>query len=112
LLLCLPSLTTARSVGDAGLPLGIDAGCEYSQATVAFPPGAVALLYTDGVTEAQNAEGGMFGAEQLAEILPGFSAGQNSAAQLKSFLLAHFEAYRSGGPLTDDQTFLLLQHAL
>jgi len=112
LLLWQPGQPDAQSFGDAGLPLGIDAGCEYTQTNAAFPAGALALLYTDGVTESQNAEGQMFGAERLAQSLARLSSGNMSALQMKSSLLTECENYRKGALLADDQTFVLLRHDL
>jgi len=60
--------TTAHLITE-GIPLGILAPIQIEQKTLSMLPGDVVLFYTDGVTEAVNAEGEEFGEERLAEVL-------------------------------------------
>ncbi len=47
------------------LPLGIDSTCTYPEATTSLKSGDTLLLYTDGITEAMNPAGEMYGHERL-----------------------------------------------
>ncbi len=49
-----------------GLPLGVHEAINYEQFTVAFEPGDVALLFTDGVTDAMNSSGELYKVERMA----------------------------------------------
>src|SRR5690606_27052513 len=51
------------------LPLGIRAEEIFDQISVPFKPGDLLLFYSDGVTEARNAAGELFGVERLAECV-------------------------------------------
>lgn len=51
-----------------GLPLGIFAEGEYESGRVAMAPGDTVLCYTDGATEARNADGDRLGQEGLARL--------------------------------------------
>jgi sigma-B regulation protein RsbU (phosphoserine phosphatase) len=51
------------------LPLGIREGEIYDQISVSFEPGDVVLFYSDGVTEARNVAGELFGADRLLECV-------------------------------------------
>lgn len=51
------------------LPLGIQAAVTYPQTTIALRPGDCMLLYTDGVPEAANAEGALYGLNRLQALL-------------------------------------------
>jgi serine phosphatase RsbU (regulator of sigma subunit) len=42
-------------------PLGIVSGAEYSSTSFHFPPGSRLMFYSDGVVEATDADGGLFG---------------------------------------------------
>ncbi len=55
------------AIGEAesGLPLGIDDGVVYGQYTCALEPGNSLTLYTDGITEAMNRHGDLYGHERL-----------------------------------------------
>ena len=44
-----------------GIALGAKEGVAYEQRTIKFDPGDVAVFYTDGVTEAMNLEGELYG---------------------------------------------------
>jgi serine phosphatase RsbU (regulator of sigma subunit) len=46
-----------QSLRNTGMPLGIDEESVWGQETVRIQPGEVLLLYTDGVTDAQNSQG-------------------------------------------------------
>ena len=66
---------------DSGLPLGIAAGIEYSEAQFHLAPGDTMTLVSDGVVEAMNSAGQLFGFDRTREISTQ-SAGQIAAAAL------------------------------
>lgn len=51
-----------------GLPLGLDPHAAYRESTFRLPPGAHLALLTDGVVEARNAAGELFGFDRAAAI--------------------------------------------
>ncbi len=51
-----------------GIALGIVPGIQYKQTSVTLSPGDTVFFYTDGVTEAMNADGEEFGIERLQEV--------------------------------------------
>jgi serine phosphatase RsbU (regulator of sigma subunit) len=51
-----------------GLPLGITAAAAYTNSTLHLAPETALTLLTDGVVEAQNANGELFGFERTAAI--------------------------------------------
>lgn len=53
---------------DNGLPLGITSAAAYNNSTLHLEAGATLTLLTDGVVEAQNPKGELFGFERAAEI--------------------------------------------
>ena len=50
-----------------GMALGVEAEAAYTQRTLTLGPGDFVLLYTDGVTDALNAQGEEFGAQRLRD---------------------------------------------
>jgi serine phosphatase RsbU (regulator of sigma subunit)/Na+/proline symporter len=52
-----------------GLILGIKTEVEFEQKSTSLSPGDVLILYTDGVTEAENDESTFFGEEQLSKLV-------------------------------------------
>jgi sigma-B regulation protein RsbU (phosphoserine phosphatase) len=52
-----------------GMPLGIFEDETWERDTVQIGPGGVLVLYTDGITEAQNAQGASFGEDRLLKAV-------------------------------------------
>lgn len=66
--------TTNKSIlepGDeqAGVPIGIIEDFEYEMSHIEIQPGEQLLLYTDGINEAPNAEGNMFGISRIQDLM-------------------------------------------
>jgi len=55
------------------MPLGFSEGEIYKQFSVPLEPGDVFLFYSDGVTEARNRDGEMFGEERLVRCVHDYS---------------------------------------
>ena len=51
-----------------GIALGVVPDMPYQQQSISLAPGDLAFLYTDGVTEAMNAQEEEFGVERLQEV--------------------------------------------
>ncbi|MEZ5407677.1 MAG: GAF domain-containing SpoIIE family protein phosphatase [Acidimicrobiales bacterium] len=49
-------------------PVGLTAVSNYDDETVTLEPGAIVLLYTDGVTDARNSAGDALGEDRLQEL--------------------------------------------
>jgi serine phosphatase RsbU (regulator of sigma subunit) len=65
----LPPYLNGHEVGlESGLPLGITAEAEYSETTLALSPGDSLTLLSDGVVEARNHAGELFGFDRAAAI--------------------------------------------
>ncbi len=60
---------TSELLTHSGLPLGVFEDSRYSESVVDFTPGDILVLYTDGVTEAWNAEDEAFGLERLERVV-------------------------------------------
>ena len=90
--------------GVGGLPLGILATGPYPEKTVQFVPGDQVVFYTDGITEANDPEGHMFGMERLDEVLENCYL---DAAGLANEVLVALERFTAGQPAADDRTLLI-----
>ncbi|MDP9175056.1 MAG: serine/threonine-protein phosphatase [Planctomycetota bacterium] len=91
------------SVG--GLPLGLWEDRPYEERVEKLAPGDALLFYTDGVTEARDAAGEMFGIEPLDKAL---RAAGSSAENLLSHVLDALNTFAGGVPPGDDQTLLTM----
>jgi sigma-B regulation protein RsbU (phosphoserine phosphatase) len=68
-LLCRVGHSRPTQLTRNGIPLGIEPDVTYEQRTLHLIPGDLILLYTDGVTDAMNAQGQDFGMERLERVL-------------------------------------------
>ena len=55
--------------GEGGMPLGCDGTRNYEQVELDLEPGDTIVLYTDGISEAMNARGDVFGSKRMREAL-------------------------------------------
>jgi sigma-B regulation protein RsbU (phosphoserine phosphatase) len=101
-----------------GLPLGLDDGQTYDQATISLEPRDLLLLYTDGITEAMappltgaasgTAPRELFGTERLDRLLLACGPG-GSADECVARVRAEVTAFTASAPPTDDQTLIALR---
>jgi sigma-B regulation protein RsbU (phosphoserine phosphatase) len=120
---CPPLHIRAAACGDVqelvrtGMPLGIFEEQTWGCSTAQLDSADRLLLYTDGVTEAQNGEGELFGEERLlrsvkATFSPsGFQ--QSSARMIQDAILEDVRRFTGGAPRSDDiamVTLTRLQH--
>ncbi len=63
-----PYLDGAELPIENGLPLGLDADAAYPESACMLPPGARLTLLSDGVVEARNATGELFGFDRPRQI--------------------------------------------
>jgi sigma-B regulation protein RsbU (phosphoserine phosphatase) len=88
------------------IPLAILDDTVYTEHRQSLEPGDVIVLFTDGIVEAFNAEGDMFGDERLVAAL---LAAKGSAQEILAELLASVRAFIAGSRSRDDATMLVLK---
>jgi sigma-B regulation protein RsbU (phosphoserine phosphatase) len=86
------------------LPLGFRPRHAYHQRSVPFDSGDVFVFYSDGLTEARNGEGELFGEERLLEIVR--SHGSLPPQDLFRRVRAAVTAFTGTEQLADDVTFI------
>ena len=91
-----------------GIPLGLVPSYEFRQKTFSISPGDTVLFYTDGVTEAMNADGEEFGMERLRSIFADAPPVDSKEATERVFEAVH--DFAGGTPQSDDVTCLALVH--
>jgi sigma-B regulation protein RsbU (phosphoserine phosphatase) len=97
-----------RRLETGGLILGLFAQATYEQEAVQLEPGDVLVVFSDGVTEALNAEGGEFGEQRLLACLE-----ENCACTSKELLdrlLSAVSSFVADAAQHDDVTALVLRY--
>lgn len=90
-----------RSIGirNGGMPVGVLPDQDFQITTDSLAPGALFAIYTDGVTEAMNAAGKLYGRQRLSEQLQTTDA---SASEVIAKVRRSVDQYCGGEPAADD----------
>ena len=83
----------------AGLPLGVTDDYEYEQCVLTLSPGDLVTLYTDGLNEAMNPAGELYGMQRLRDQVTPKAA---SPQELAERLLADVERFGESRAQNDD----------
>jgi sigma-B regulation protein RsbU (phosphoserine phosphatase) len=89
-----------RLGGPNGIPLGIDGGYPYETGTRQLSQGDCLFVYTDGVTEAMDAEQSFFTDKRLADVLTPLVGAP--ARAVVSEVIASVRDFAGGEPQADD----------
>lgn len=96
-----------RFLVSTGIPLGLFPEVSHDVHCEVLEPSARVVLYSDGITEARNAEGEEYGVDRLAAVIA--RTGDSNAAGLMERIFADAHDFSGGAPIEDDQTIVLLQ---
>ena len=91
---------------EPNLPLGIMAGFEFTEQEMPFSYDDSVFLYTDGLTEAENAEHEQFGEERMMDSLHGR---KDAASHLKE-VEENVAMFVNEAPQSDDLTMLFIHY--
>jgi sigma-B regulation protein RsbU (phosphoserine phosphatase) len=97
----------SRTVAAEGLPLGLFPGATYEEIHVATEPGDVVVFVSDGITDAEDAAGEMYGQEKLANILCAHR--DHPAEQIADAILADVSRFQGDQDRFDDETIIVLR---
>jgi serine phosphatase RsbU (regulator of sigma subunit) len=90
-----------------GQPLGLFPSPALGEQSLQLEPGALLLIFTDGVTDAVDADGGDYGLERLRTALAGSPHG--SAQAVCDGLFAAITSHRGAAPQHDDVTLVTVK---
>ncbi len=94
--------STFETLLPCGPPLGVLDDSNYVPRSIALTPGDVLVLYTDGVTEAENIQKAMFGTKQLEEAV--LEKRGAPARDVVEHVIARVTAFAKGAVQSDDIT--------
>jgi sigma-B regulation protein RsbU (phosphoserine phosphatase) len=87
--------------------LGMFGSASYETRTIHLCRGDMLIVYSDGLTDAQNRHDEMFGEERLLELIRQEALSGSHA--LEQRLLKAIEEFTEGTPQTDDITFVVVE---
>lgn len=90
-----------------GLVIGIVPDANYEQGKARLTPGDDLVLYTDGITEAANPNGEMFGEERLEDLL--VKHRRDSARDIEERVYSGLRDFTAGASQADDLTMVVVK---
>jgi serine phosphatase RsbU (regulator of sigma subunit) len=110
---CAPFLVSPdgrlRKLHTSGMPVGMLEEAQFQTMQTQMLPGDKIVIYSDGLTEAENSDGQFFDTERLRVCLRA-NAGQD-AMQLHQTLIDAVDEFTDGGVVRDDITALVLEYS-
>lgn len=95
---------------DSNAPIGPIDDAEFSLQTITLSPGSTIFLYTDGLTEANNAEGQELGLERTKEVLNDCVKRRLKPEDIVSTVTEAVHRFAMGAEQSDDLTMLAVRY--
>jgi sigma-B regulation protein RsbU (phosphoserine phosphatase) len=96
-----------KTIKAEGFPLGLFPDVQYEEFTISTRTGDLVVFFSDGIPDAENAKGDMFGTERLAKVLK--AQRQPTAASMVDAILKAVSDFQSGTEHFDDETVVILR---
>jgi serine phosphatase RsbU (regulator of sigma subunit) len=93
--------------GSNNLPLGVFEDAEFEEKNRELVPGQVIIMATDGIWEARNPDGNMFGKDRIYQIIRQNASA--SANEIQNAVLESLERFRKETKLEDDLTLVVIK---
>jgi len=97
-----------ESLAATAMPVGLIESAEFGVRETALASGDRIVIYTDGVTEAQNLQGEFFGRQKLREMVAEHHA--DSCQALHDALRSAVAAFTESAPQADDITLVVIEY--
>jgi sigma-B regulation protein RsbU (phosphoserine phosphatase) len=90
-----------------GFPLGMFPNSTYDEQTITTQPGDAVVFVSDGILDAENAQGEMYGEDRLAKTL--CEHRNLPAVEIAEAILQDVSRFQSGKERFDDETIIVLR---
>ncbi len=88
---------------EAGVPLGVDPDHQYQDSRMRLAPGNLLTIFTDGISEAMNAQNELYGLDRLTSQVGGPA---DNVASLGRQILDDVKRFVGGRPQSDDMCLI------
>jgi sigma-B regulation protein RsbU (phosphoserine phosphatase) len=90
-----------------GFPLGMFPNVKYEEFTLSTQPGDSLIFFSDGITDAENAAGDMFGDDRLKALVKKHH--QKSASRIADAIFSEVSKFQNERERFDDETLVVLK---
>ena len=103
-----PDTDAFKELGGMGMALGVDKNWKAKAHTITtLKNGQIIFLSTDGIWEARNLQGEMFGKEPIYDIIRNNSS--LSAEEILNVMTEALESFQRGAKIEDDVTLVIIK---
>lgn len=96
-----------RQLEIGGLVVGIESNSAYNEGKVHLSPGEIIVIYSDGITEAEDASETLFGEQRLQEII---KRNKNlSSQEIRTEIYKEVKNFQCGTEQDDDITLVVMK---
>jgi DNA-binding NarL/FixJ family response regulator len=92
-----------------GMALGVSEDAQWKQKVIKLAPGDFVVLYTDGITEANNPQGDFFGEERLLDVL--LAKANQPAAEILEAVLDEVHRFVGHPHAQDDIALIVIRRS-
>ena len=93
---------------DGGLPLGMMPDVAYADCESELEAGDIVIFYTDGIIEAENGAGEMYGAERLEQVVAHIDPAMNAGEIIKA-IQQDITGFAETAEQYDDMTIVVVK---
>jgi len=105
-----PVTNVFLELAGSGMALGVDKHCQYEENRMeGFRHGGIIVMGTDGIWEARNERGQMFGRTAIYDVIRDNSAA--GAGDIMEAIFGQIKKFRKGAELEDDVTLVVVKSA-
>lgn len=97
-----------KTLQTTGMPVGMLDLATFQVETTQLQPGDKIVIYSDGLTEAENADGEFFDSQRLRDVVRTHSGAD--CFRLHAAMIQAVEAFSGGGNASDDITAVVLEY--
>jgi len=98
---------SVESLSHTGMALGVTETARWKQKTVRFQPGDYLILYTDGITEAQNQFGDFFGNHRLVDAV--LRQVGKTPREMQTAIIDEVNEFMGSTPRQDDIAMVIIR---
>jgi sigma-B regulation protein RsbU (phosphoserine phosphatase) len=102
-----PEGVTVKTIQAEGFPLGMFPNVTYEEFTLSAQPGDLIVFFSDGITDAENGAGEMFGTDRLHAVL--MAQTKQTAVSTVAAILDAVTEFQAGVEHFDDETVVVLR---
>ena len=103
--------TEYLSSSGSHLPLGVREEAGHESTSLTLADGDIMVMFTDGIPEAQNRDGELYGYDAPKRLLANLDTGNSTPDEILQHMISDVERFRNGAEASDDMAVVVISVA-